>query len=90
MAKAFNSHSSWSALENENSDFVKFLNDFCVANGKIETRKLKVLGVLWCEGKPSEKAEELYDLLQDNNQETIAASDKDTPIVFKLLMDIAT
>ena len=38
---------------------------------------IKVFAILWCKGKPEEKAVEFYDMLQDNNQKTIAANDKD-------------
>lgn len=33
-----------------------------------DLHKLKLLGVLWCDGKPNEKISELYHVLQDNNQ----------------------
>ena len=90
MAFAFKDHQSWNALQDPNSQLVNFLNDFCVTEGKVDARKLKALGILWCDGKPSEKIDELYDILQDDNQEEIAASDKDIKVIFRLLFDIAT
>lgn len=52
--------------------------------------KLKRLGLLWCNGGDLEKTVELYDILQDNDQKSIACSDKDFKVNFFALLDIAT
>jgi hypothetical protein len=31
-----------------------------------DVKKLKLLGILWCNGDPREKITELYDVIQDN------------------------
>ena len=52
--------------------------------------KLRCLGLLWCDGKPEEKAFEFYDMLQDDNQASIACNDKDFKPNFKTLLDMAS
>lgn len=52
--------------------------------------KLRCLGLLWCEGKSAEKAFEFYDMLQDDNQKSIAANDKDFKPNFNSLLDMAS
>ena len=66
LQKAFKPHTSWDALQDEESKFVKFLNETCAAEkepclNKFSTHQLRVLGLLWCEGDAKEKAHELYD-----------------------------
>ena len=65
---SFEMHDSWKDLKNTDSEFVKFLNEFCGVEGQqnvFKPNKLRILGLLWCEGSPQEKVTELYDLLQD-------------------------
>jgi len=52
-------------LKKENSDFVKFLRNVALdeKNGKYNVLKLKILGLLLCEGSHNEKVEEFYDVL---------------------------
>lgn len=52
--------------------------------------KLRCLGLLYCDGKAKEKAFEFYDMLQDDNQPSIAASDKDFKPNFITLLDMAS
>ena len=69
---AFKPHDSWNALNDENSNLVKFLNEICKEeenpeHNKFSCHQLRIMGVLWCEGDAKEKVHELYDNLQDNN-----------------------
>jgi hypothetical protein len=52
--------------------------------------KLRCLGLLWCDGKAGDKAFEFYDMLQDDNQPSIAAMDKDFQPNFFTLLDMAS
>lgn len=67
-------------VESEGTDFTEF----------IDLKKLKVLGILLCEGKNEERVFELYDAMQDNFQEKIACNDKDFEPVLYLMFDLAT
>ena len=50
------------------------------------TKKLRALALVWCNGDPIEKAEEMYDILQNNKQDYLAACDRDfKPTLFKML-----
>ena len=56
------------------------------ADMRFDSFKMRILGLLWCEGGPDEKCIEFYDNCQDNNQPEIAAEDKDfAPNFFKML-----
>ena len=70
-------HSSWNDLNNEDSDFVKFLREYCSEGDDFSIFKLRCIGILYCDGSHHEKASELYDCMQDGDQETIACNDKD-------------
>ena len=86
-------HNSWKDLKNPDSELVKFLNEFCgVENmpNHFKPSKLRILGLLWCEGSPKEKVVELYDCLQDAHQPKISATDKDFKPHFYELLDLAT
>ena len=79
MAEAFKAHDSWVDLNDVNSDFVKFLKDFCKCNDEdedgnkeeehddnnphIDITKFRLIGLLWCEGSSKERAFEFYDML---------------------------
>ena len=68
LQTAFKPHSSWNALNDEDSNLVKFLNDACKFEDEPEKNvfschQLRILGLLWCEGDPKEKVHELYDNL---------------------------
>ena len=51
---------------------------------------LIVWGLLYCKSNPADKAKVLYDILQSEGQERIAASDKDLPKAFLRLLGLAT
>lgn len=55
-----------------------------------DLNKLKIVGILQCDGGDYEKLTELYHVLQDNNQEEIAAQDKDFLPIMSLVFDMAT
>ena len=59
-------------------------------NPHISINSIRLIGLLWCDGSPKEKAFEFYDMLQDNDQKSIAASDKDFLPAFKHLLNTAT
>jgi len=82
-------------LNSADSNLVKLLNKICPAEedpeeNKFSTHWLRILGLLWCEGDAKEKVHELYDNLQDNNQKTIAANDKDFRPNFFGMLDMCT
>lgn len=93
LGREFSTHKSWINLTNPDSQFTQFLKNTMLDEANpdlIDVSKLRMLGVLWCNGEPLEKANELYDILQDNDQERIAASDKDFKPNLFLLFDFAT
>jgi hypothetical protein len=52
--------------------------------------KLKVFGILYCKGTPDEKATELFDLIQPNNQSMVTSNDKDLIRAFHMFIDTST
>lgn len=101
LAEAFRRHASWKDLADSNSNFVQFLRDVCAIADEdkpqdsfdvefIDIHKLKVLGLLHCEGSHKEKAFEFYDICQDNFQEKIACNDKDFAAAFPMIFDVAS
>ena len=63
-------------MEDESSEFMRFIKSTClhkdspVQSGddmRLDSFMMRAIGVLWCEGHPSEKVVELYDNMQDNN-----------------------
>lgn len=61
-----------------------------VNNPHISILHLRCIGLLWCEGTKKEKAFEFYDMLQDADQPSIAAADKDFPHNFNFLLKFAS
>lgn len=51
--------------------------------------KLKVLGILWCDGNADEKIKEFWDLIQ-GEQETIAACDRENLKAYKDIVHMST
>ena len=102
LMEAFKTHASWKDINNEDSTFVKFLNLACLAAGEdknvFSTQKLRVLGLLWCEGDAGEKAFELYENIQPSNTGNdqlsstaqIACNDRDFQKTFPDILDLAT
>lgn len=86
LQKAFKNYNSWKDLNNKESEFVQFLNEVCPHTSDnpydqeginiFNVNKLRLLGILWCDGSPKEKSFEFYDVLQDNQQDYIVATDR--------------
>lgn len=95
---AFKNHSSWSDLNDEGSELVKFLKTTCLYensetsgdNMRFSSQKLRALGTLWCKGSYQEKVVEFYDNVQPNSSATIQADDPDFEPNFYLMLDFAT
>ena len=98
LRKVFKNYKSWAALNDEESDLMKFLKETCLYEDspesgddmRFDSFKLRVLGLLWCEGGADEKSVEFYDNCQDNNQPEIAAEDKDFAPNFYQMLNFAT
>ena len=63
MADAFDLHATWHDLKDPESQLSQFLASACGEDGKLMINKLKVLGILWCDGEPEERVDEFYDLI---------------------------
>jgi len=51
-------------------------------SGNLSKNKLLIWGMIYSSSLPAEKGGIFYSILQDKNQEFIAASDKDFPVTF--------
>ena len=98
LQKQFNTP-AWLQIMAEDSNLMKVLkhpvlkNDKCEADHHVAPQYLIILALLYCPGKPQEKAEELYGIFQEGglaNHTFIAASDKDLPGLFKKFCDFVT
>jgi len=103
MQEAFKENAMWSdELKDDQTKLVKLLNATCIYrfdpdNGEIvapeytcyDIRAIRAWAVLFCDGDPKEKVPELYDMLQDNNQPSISATDKDFNVTMTMLFDFA-
>ena len=75
LKAVFKPYKSWAGLNDEDSEFMTFLRQTCLYEDspdsgpdmRFDSFKLRVLGLLWCEGDPGEKVVEFYDNCQDNN-----------------------
>lgn len=57
--------------------------------GELSKNALSLFGIIMCSGNNLKKVRALYDVLQDNNQDFIAAQDKDFPENFALLINLS-
>lgn len=57
---------------------------------ELSRNALFLWGIVLCSGKSKVKTTVFYDVLQDNGQEQISATDKDFPANFNLMVDLAT
>lgn len=91
---AFAKDSSWDALNDSESLLRKVLNSeyFKTESNVFELNRdaLILMGVLHSKGDLKTKTRVFYDVLQDNNQSFIAASDKDFGESYGLLLNLAT
>lgn len=93
------------SIEEETDDLEKNGKGVTVSSNRSETytdnslqpdkiyfdlEKLKIIGILQCDGDTYERLTELYHVLQDNDQESIASNDKDTVRILKLVFDFST
>lgn len=103
MLEAFKNNKTWSTCLGQiqpPSELISFLKDTCLVDDSPEykdidknaysVRKIKCVGLLWCDGSHKEKVVELYDMIQDNNQHSIAANDKDFRRNLFLIFDFAS
>lgn len=92
LATAFNKHDSWKDLKSMESDFVKFLMSVCCDDedtSKLSIFKLRLIGILWCDGDKTEKVVELFECMQDHDNPSISAHDKDFEANIFQLYDFA-
>ena len=92
LQKSFSTHSSWDAFKDENSDFVKFLKKSCYDDvaEKFDVWKLRILGIMMCNGDPDETAEELFTCINDSGKTSLTCNDRDLAPTMKQLFDTAT
>ena len=88
---------AWRTLEDEESTLSKFLlsaafKDEGQAQDQVSVQSLKIFALLNCPGKIPDKAEHLYNMLQDGGLEAhaqISANDKDLVPVFEKICGLA-
>ena len=88
---------AWRTLEDEESTLSKFLmsaafKDEGQAQDQVSVQSLKIFALLNCPRKIPDKAEHLYNMLQDGGLEAhaqISANDKDLVPVFEKLCGLA-
>jgi hypothetical protein len=80
LSNAFAKYESWKNLANPESSLGKFLLRVCYKDNKenmLSVQKLRIVGLLWCDGDAEEKVPELYETLQEEGDEEISWTDKD-------------
>ena len=98
LKDAFKPYESWAGMQDENSDLMKFLKATCLdekspdcgPDMKFDSFRMRVLGLLWCEGSHEEKSIELYEICFDSLQSEIAAEDKNFATKFYCILDFCT
>ena len=66
---------------------------FSFGTSKINVTSLMCLALLWCQGSDYDKAETLFEILNppgEQNQDKVAAQDKEWDLVLKNIFEIAT
>tara|TARA_B110000285_G_C14752894_1_gene436017 strand:- start:9 stop:533 length:525 start_codon:yes stop_codon:yes gene_type:complete len=89
LSTEFKKYDSWKDLSDKDSKLVKFLDKHCylVKNEPniYSPIKLRMLGILWCQGTAEEKSTELYDAISPG-KDFMVSTDKDfKPNIFQLL-----
>lgn len=67
----------------------KYEGDDAKSDRSYSIKNLRIFAMIWCDGDVKEKVVEFYDMLQDNDQPSIAASDKDFNKNFYPILDWA-
>jgi hypothetical protein len=91
---AFKDDKNWSDLNDDDSLLVKILKSDYFRDPKnkdeINIHALILWGLILCPGDNELKSRVFYDVLQDNLQPMISASDKEFPDSFRTLIELAT
>ena len=93
LTEALGGNAAWGDLQNNNSVLVKVLKSSYfkgAEEGTLSTDSLILYAILHSAADLRTRAHVLYDVLQDNNQPFISASDKDFEPVFDKIVDLAT
>merc|ERR1712032_322040 len=100
LQEAFKNNTTWSEalVSDPPTKLVQFLNKTCVGECEdipteqtiYDVHKLRCLALLWCEDEHNEKISEFWCILQDADQSSIAAYDKDFSKNMCLLFDFAS
>jgi hypothetical protein len=91
LREIFANDAVWADLKDNDSLLVKILSsEYLQEDGKISRDALILYAILLSVGTPKIKARVFYDVLQDNNQEFISASDKDFEGAYSTLVNLAT
>lgn len=88
---SFRGLKGWEDLENSQSLFFTLLkSEFFAEGDEISVPNFLLWGLILCRGDANVKSRVFYDILQDQLQESIAASDKDFDGSFDALIFLAT
>ena len=101
MRIEFLNYKSWKELNNDNSELVVFLKQICKYDGQwseciseqhihFSMRKLKILGLLFCDGSKYEKASQLFDLAVEGRKQWISDSDIDMKYILETMFNLST
>ena len=63
LAYTFRNLKSWSDLNDPSSKLRELIFDTCGEEDKLSIHKLKLLGLLWCEGQTRDKIDEFYNII---------------------------
>ena len=66
MQDVFGELASWTAINNEQSDLVKFLDILIKSETDYSVDKLRCLGLLWCYGSVNDKANVLFNFINED------------------------
>jgi len=93
LSKQFEKYESWKDLKEKEGKLAKFLDKYCFLTENEPNIycpiKLRLLGILWCQGTAVEKSTELYDTICAN-KEFMVSTDKDFKPNINQLFSFAT
>jgi hypothetical protein len=99
LRQVFALYGSWDDLKNEDTQFVKFLIAVCPYNGiqakklngvVFDEKRLKLLGILLCNGDDQERAVELFDIIHEGEQNYMSSRDRRFKELFEDILQMAT